>query len=299
MKTFVLLTSLLLTACTETEDDGDPRDEDVIGDDKADAFGIAEGSPDAHGILDLANEADHDMFRYDVGLAGNATAQILKHRAGPDGMHGTADDDAFDTLVELDHVPFVGLKTFTKLLAYARTNGYVPTTPPSTNDPFDPASCSGPPMTIPEIDARIGDLALYQFKIRTRDCKRVEGASPTCTAWKDKPVSTLSWAFATSGTAHLGKTSGGDRRVWLFQQRHCPTADARDWSGASCSGLGGEVTCTTYVDCDGDPYLIYPTTVLDNPYLTFKGNLTTSCLRLTAKVDHEWLHSTTVDYSEA
>ena len=42
-------------------------------------------------------------------------------------------------------------------------------------------SCTGAPMTLAEIDAHIGNLALYQFKIRERDCKRNQGSTPTCT----------------------------------------------------------------------------------------------------------------------
>jgi hypothetical protein len=225
---------------------------------------------------------------------------MLQYRAGADGTHGTADDNAFDTLVELDHVPFVGLQTFTKLRAYARANGYVPM-PPSAVDPFDPASCAGAPITLPEIDAHQGDLALYQFKIRTRDCKRNAVGPATCTAWADKPVSSLSWSTATSGMALLGKTSGGDRMLWLYAQRQCPSGSNRSWSGTSCTGLGGEVTCYTYVGCDGKAYQMYSSTTIldDEPYIRFKGNLTNHCTRLTAKVDHEWLNNSTKDYSES
>jgi hypothetical protein len=288
MKTGLALCAIALGsfACTSS-DEGDPRDEDVIVDGKSDAFGLTEGSPDALGILDLVNEADRDMFRLRIGLAENAYTQILKHKAGPDGVNGNADDVAFATLMELDAVPFVGLQAFEKLITYARAHGYVHVT---AGDPFDPASCVGPALTIGEIDDRLGDLALYQFKMRERKCTTTNGQR-TCEDWHEKSNASLSWATATSGTANLGKTSGGDRMFWLLAQRKCAAGSYASWSGSSCTGLGGELNCSTYRGCDGKPFQVYgSTTPFDEPYINFKGNLTARCARLTSTVTHDWLN---------
>lgn len=281
-------------ACTSS-DEGDPRDEDVIVDGKSDAFGIAEGSPDALGVLDLVNEADRDMFRLEVRLAENAYTQILKHKAGPDGTNGNADDVPFASLTELDAVPFVGLQAFDKLIAYARSHGYVHVT---AGDPFDPASCTGPALTIGEIDERLGDLALYQFKMRERTCTTTNGQK-TCEDWHDKPTSSLSWATSAAGTLNLGKTDGGDRMLWLLAQRKCAPGSYTSWSGSSCSGLGGELNCSAYRGCDGKYFQVYgSTTPFDDATIKFKGNLTARCARLTAKVTHDWLYNMNNQTSE-
>jgi hypothetical protein len=296
MKTGLALCAIALGsfACTSS-DEGDPRDEDVIVDGKSDAFDIAEGSPDALGVLDLVNEADRDMFRTKIGLAENAYTQILKHKAGADGVNGNADDVAFATLTELDEVPFVGLQAFEKLIKYARSHGYVHVT---AGDPFDPASCTGPALTLGEIDDRLGDLALYQFKMRERKCTDTNGQK-TCEAWHDKANGSLSWATSTAGTLHLGKTDGGDRHLWLFAQRQCAPGSYTSWSGSSCSGLGGELNCTSYRGCDGKPFQVYgSSTPFDEPYINFKGNLTARCARLTATVSHDWLHNNETSETE-
>jgi hypothetical protein len=296
MKTGLALCAIALGsfACTSS-DEGDPRDEDVIVDGKSDAFGISEGSPDALGVLDLVNEADRDMFRLKVGLAENAYTQILKHKAGPDGVNGNADDVAFATLTELDAVPFVGLQAFEKLIAYARAHGYVHVT---AGDPFDPASCTGPALTIGEIDERLGDLALYQFKMRERKCTSTNGQK-TCEAWHDKAISSLSWPTAASGTMHLGKNDGGDRYLWLFAQRRCAPGSHTSWSGSSCTGLGGELNCSAYRGCDGNYFQVYgSSTPFDEPYIKLAGNLTARCARLTATVSHDWLHNNETSETE-
>jgi hypothetical protein len=283
----VLIPFAFLPACATDASEEDPRDEDVIVDGKSDAFGLHEGTPDAEGILELVNTAPSATLKDEVGLGAVATAGLIKHRAGPDGIDDTVDDDLFDTLVEVDHVPYIGSTSFAKLLAFARSNGYVPDAPagPDASDPFDPASCQGAPMQLPEIQQRLGTLGLYQFKMRERTCK--DPGTADCTPWKDKPVTDLSWASAASGEALLGKTSGGDHRVWLFATRTCSSSISnRTWSGSSCTGLGGQLTCDAYTDCDNKPYVMPgSSTPFDEPYFRFSGVLTSRCLRLTAKTE--------------
>jgi hypothetical protein len=121
----LLFASSLLTACSSSSEPGDAIDDDFVGGGKADGA-ISEGSPDALGVLAVVNTLDQSTLDEDVGLDARAAAGIAKHRAAADGSLGTADDDRFDTLVELDQVPYVGKIAFGKLLAFARANGFVP-----------------------------------------------------------------------------------------------------------------------------------------------------------------------------
>jgi len=57
-----------------------------------------------------------------VGLERRAAENIIAHRDGPDAQPGTADDDRFDDLAELDAVPYVGSSTIQKLKTYATTH---------------------------------------------------------------------------------------------------------------------------------------------------------------------------------
>jgi phosphatidylserine/phosphatidylglycerophosphate/cardiolipin synthase-like enzyme len=89
---------------------------------------VAEGSPEAQAVLALVNDASVDVAELDdgAGLDGRAADGIIAHRNGADGVVASADDDAFDTIAELDAVPYVGASALDKLLAYAKAHGYMP-----------------------------------------------------------------------------------------------------------------------------------------------------------------------------
>ncbi|MBA3395698.1 MAG: hypothetical protein H0T89_23845 [Deltaproteobacteria bacterium] len=68
-------------------------------------------------VLKLANESTSTVDKLaDAGLADNAARAIVAHRNGADGDSGTADDDVFDDLDELDGVDFVGALALGKLV---------------------------------------------------------------------------------------------------------------------------------------------------------------------------------------
>lgn len=119
--------SLLVGACT-AEGSEDEAGEVFFVDGKADGA-IAEGSPEALGVLRVANEASVATLKDEAGVASRAAANIIAHRQGSDGRPGTEDDDAFDSLRELDDVPYVGPVTFTRLLAFARARGWTTPSP--------------------------------------------------------------------------------------------------------------------------------------------------------------------------
>jgi hypothetical protein len=101
---------LIATSGCENETDG--PDDSFLTDGKADDQGVQEGSPEAHGVLAVANQESLSTLREDVGLSSRAAENIVSSRP-------------FETLAELDAVPFVGPVAFSLLLDYARQNGYV------------------------------------------------------------------------------------------------------------------------------------------------------------------------------
>ncbi len=82
-------------------------------------------------VLLVANTESLTVLDDDVGLNSLAATNIVAHRDGPDMLPGTADDDPFDNLPELDAVPWVGNAALDDLLAWAYANGLVqPVVPP-------------------------------------------------------------------------------------------------------------------------------------------------------------------------
>ena len=159
-----------LIACGISEVEDDPADEQVVSDGKSDAFGYTEGSPEAIGILKVANETSLADLQAKVGLTKSARANIVADRP-------------FATLTALDATPYVGKTTFEKLLAYAIAQGYVGG---SSTDPFDPASCQGAPMTqadaVSHFNAGSSYTGLGTFtgpQSRSRTCNQLTG----CGAW--------------------------------------------------------------------------------------------------------------------
>jgi hypothetical protein len=166
----------LFTACADADVDGDAIDDSFLSGGKADTFGLFEGSPEARGVLAVANTLAKPALVEDVGLVTRAANAILAHRAGADGEAGTADDDRLDDLAELDAVPWIGEISFGHLLAYAEANGYVDV------DPFAEASCSGPAITLDRLQALTdgGTRALPNGRtwIRSRTCDGALGCGP-------------------------------------------------------------------------------------------------------------------------
>ena len=89
---------------------------------------LLDGSPDAVGILGLLNDATStvEVLDIQVGLNRRAAENLVIHRNGADGNYGSADDNPFDDVTEVDNVPQVGPAAMETLLAYARMQGWVP-----------------------------------------------------------------------------------------------------------------------------------------------------------------------------
>jgi len=100
----------------------------VDGDLDADASRVAESSAAAFGILALVNDptTTFELLDVAVGLDARAARSIVWHRNGPDGLHGTGDDDALDSVEEVDAQYYVGRTALERLEAYADLHGYTP-----------------------------------------------------------------------------------------------------------------------------------------------------------------------------
>jgi hypothetical protein len=118
-----VLTLTLAAGCTSgVEEDG--KDDSFITGGKADSAGIEEGSPQALGVLDAANQASIEELD-NLPLSSRAVDNLMYFRLGDDGRPGTEDDGVFKTLAELDAIPFIGPIAFQRLLAYAEAKGLV------------------------------------------------------------------------------------------------------------------------------------------------------------------------------
>lgn len=121
MKRSLLLCVLVVSACggAAPEVDDSSTSDALTG-------GVQEGTPDAVGVLRVANELRADALQREVELRARAAEGIEAYRMGDDEVVGTSDDATFQTLAQLDAVPFVGPNEFRKMRDYARNHGLVP-----------------------------------------------------------------------------------------------------------------------------------------------------------------------------
>ncbi len=94
----------------------DGRDEVGLSAGKADGsdFDDCELEAVVHWVNDPATDAG---TLKDAGVHGRAAANIIDHRNGPDGMFGTADDQLFEDIVQIDDVYYVGPAAIRQLVA--------------------------------------------------------------------------------------------------------------------------------------------------------------------------------------
>jgi hypothetical protein len=114
------LAGCTLAGLDEAASDGRDDGFDVAGGGKADG-GLTAGQVAA--VLALVNRASLAELDDEAGLDRRAAAGIVAHRDGADRIAGTADDDPFDDLAELDAVPWVGPVALARLLDHAEATG--------------------------------------------------------------------------------------------------------------------------------------------------------------------------------
>ncbi|MFH1808611.1 MAG: hypothetical protein ABIJ09_07695 [Pseudomonadota bacterium] len=101
---------------------------DPLAVDAADAPLTTPLSPqEEQGVLALVNDCviGAATLDDDAALDKRAAFNIIGHRDGGDARCGSADDDRFDDLPELDAIPYVGDAAIARLLEFARARGYV------------------------------------------------------------------------------------------------------------------------------------------------------------------------------
>lgn len=99
-------------------------------------FGCSNESPLTHdfqsneaiGVVTFLNHKDTDFQKLDddVKLDKRAAQNLINRRNGVDGEFGTADDEPFIDLEDVDSVKYVGKKALELLADYARENGWLP-----------------------------------------------------------------------------------------------------------------------------------------------------------------------------
>ncbi|GEM_PF-2787573 len=154
----VFLTAMALTGCGPDgmEVDQTPDERGVEESSLTSFAGLAEGSPDARGVLKLVNEGSLAQLTTGAGVVSRTAKSILARRvAGP-----------IATLAQLYAVKYVGVVSMQHLLDYARAHGYV-----SLDDPMP--SCEGAPPS-GEVLFTTGTQSSF-----TRTC-----SGSVCTPWK-------------------------------------------------------------------------------------------------------------------
>ena len=123
-----LALALSLAACGPVTDDEAgaplPAPEDP---ESADDVVLPGETAEAITILEFLNDGatTFELLDADVGLDVRAAQNLIAHRDGDDLEPGTADDDLFDTMDELDAVPYVGPAAVAKLTEYVTFQGWV------------------------------------------------------------------------------------------------------------------------------------------------------------------------------
>jgi hypothetical protein len=113
--------ALVAVACSSAPmpEPTDGRDDAFLAGGKAD--GPVASAEETAAVLALVNTASLAELDEGVPLDVRAAEHIVAHRDGPDAALGTADDDPFDDLAELDAVPWVGPAAFAALVEYVGT----------------------------------------------------------------------------------------------------------------------------------------------------------------------------------
>lgn len=117
---------LVLTGCTAADLDAT---DDTIGGKADSAVAALEGTREGYAVLRMLNDQEGSTFEFlddTVALDRRAAANLVEHRDGLDGEPFTEDDDLFDSIEEVDDVPWVGPAALETLSEFARLNDYLP-----------------------------------------------------------------------------------------------------------------------------------------------------------------------------
>lgn len=192
MRHAMLLAIALVSGCV-SEDGEDGIDDQGFGAGKADGDELTACEQDA--IIAYLNEGPTAAALQEAGVHRRAAKALVAHRDGADGVFGTADDDAFGDVAEVDAVAYVGRIAVAALHAASADR------------------CAGDAYA----DARDVTKALVVFPAGT----------PAPTAYEAPSGS----AFSLAGTEFWQKWSGGKNPTYSFAEgtdagRRCMQASA-------------------------------------------------------------------------
>ncbi|MCA9619734.1 MAG: proprotein convertase P-domain-containing protein [Myxococcales bacterium] len=116
--------SLALAAGCQSGASPEPESSDA-----ATTEALIEGSPEAVGVLRFLNDASttETVLDDEVPLPSHAAHNLVVHRNGPDGQHGTSDDDLYDDLNEVLAVPQIGPSRLAAIADFGAHQGFTPT----------------------------------------------------------------------------------------------------------------------------------------------------------------------------
>jgi len=140
----LLAVAFLFTACAEPSA---PLADAALDD----AVRIEEGSAEALGLIAFLNDGDLATFALldiDVGLDRRAAAAIVHYRDGADGEFGTADDQLYGSIAQVDDQYYVGNSALNLIRDFAVEAGYVAQGPDDILGTWD-----GVTFTVAEADA--------------------------------------------------------------------------------------------------------------------------------------------------
>ena len=185
-----------------SDDEVDGEGDAFLVDGKSDTGGVADGSPEAAAVLEVANRTSEALLARAVGDGGagldkRAAANIAATRLGADGAQGTDDDETFTRLAELDAVPFVGPIAFQKLLAYAMT--------PARVDAAPGPACDRPVATPPAGKHNPGK--------RCTVCHTGNGSAPRWTAAGTLYSDAAGTTAVAGATIHIIDAAGTELRL--------------------------------------------------------------------------------------
>lgn len=195
---------------------------------------LAEGSPEAVGVLDFLNHATTDLHVLDVDVALHATAakNLIAHRNGPDGQFGTSDDDAYDNVAEVLAVPQVGPARLKQITDYAAAQGFVP----EGDDLL--GVYDGVPFSVNEAEAVLALVNSATYVQLDEDIDLDRRAVDSIVA--DRPIQTV---LNLSERYYVGKSA--------LEKLKAAAGPAGAGEGADCTSTA---SCASGLRCEGIPF---------------------------------------------
>jgi len=250
MRLALPLSLLLTVGCTGVE--GDERG-DSFGGDGAKSDGAYSTCQLAE-VIKLVNESTTTTASLgDLGLSDEAGRSILAHRNGPDGDPGTADDDIYDDLNELDGVDFVGALALGKLVygVLSRCEVDLATRPFMDDQTFTGAS-GGWARDNAEVESVLGVQGITGQKLRALLLATdSQGRTLYSRLRRNKLMEAFTYGFALDEMPWDSDSQDARERMPLVALTIEPDRYAANAEGVRELSLGTDLMDDTYYDTHG------------------------------------------------